>query len=94
MFPPSTSLSRNVSRAFSTRRSALAVQRRASLEASGSSLNEVDNVSRVERFDGAAIISEPDGFLPRVLRASKACAASSGVLDKMQIQRMSFAMHL
>jgi hypothetical protein len=76
IFPPSTSLSRNVFRAFSTSRSALAIHRRASLEASGSSLKEVDRERRTERLGGEAINSEPDGFLPRVLSASRACAAS------------------
>lgn len=76
MLPPSTSLSSSVCRACSTRRSALAMQRRASLEASGSSLNEIDSVRSVERFDGDAMDSEPEGFLPRVFTASSACAAS------------------
>ncbi len=52
------------------------MQRSASDDASGSSLNVVANDSSVDNVAGVARFSEPVGFLPNVFTAKRACAAS------------------
>jgi hypothetical protein len=52
------------------------MHRRASLDASGSSLNAMESARRVERLFDVPSISEPVGFFPRVFRARSAWAAS------------------
>lgn len=53
------------------------MHRKASQLASRSSLlSVVERERRIHRFDGVPRISEPVGFLPRVFRASRACAVS------------------
>jgi len=75
--PPLTSLEINVDRASSIKRSALAIERRASLEASGSSLNVVANPRRVSKLGALERYFEPAGSFPRIFTASRACAASA-----------------
>lgn len=77
--PPLTFLEINVDRASSIKRSALAIERRASPEASRSSLNVVANPRRVSKLGASARYFEPAGSFPRVFTANRACAASSRV---------------
>lgn len=72
MVPPSTPSWIKVDRASSTRSSAFAMHRRASLDASESSLNAVNNASSVDRFPGDDRYSELERFLPRFLTANNA----------------------
>ena len=74
--PPPTCLSMNVDRAWSNKSRVFAIHLSASDEASGSSLNVVANESSVANVVGVARFSEPVGFLPSVLTASRASAAS------------------
>lgn len=74
--PPPTSLLTQVIRASSLSRRAFATHLRASFDASGSLLKAVTNSMRAERFAEVAMTSEPAGFLPSVLIAKSACAAS------------------
>lgn len=76
MCPPLTGFSMNVVRARSIKRSALAIHRKASLDASGSSLKVAASESSVDKLAGEDKKSEPEGSFPRVLTAKRACAAS------------------
>ena len=75
MCPPLTAFSMNVVRARSIKRSALAIHRKASLDASGS-LKVAASESSVDKLAGEDKKSEPEGSFPRVLTAKRACAAS------------------
>jgi hypothetical protein len=77
--PPSTPFSKNVDLADSISKRALAIQRKASEVASGWSLNVEWKARRALRLSVAAITSDPEGSLPRVFTANKACAASARV---------------
>lgn len=76
--PPPTCLLLNVVRAWSTSSIALATQRMASLDASGSSLYARERARRAERFAAEAMTSDPAGYLPSDLTAWRAGAASGG----------------
>ena len=77
MSPPLTLLLMNVLRASSMRSNAFAIHRKASLEASGSSLNAVANPSNVDKLALDARYSDPAGSFPRVFTANKASRAST-----------------
>jgi len=74
--PPFTSLLMNVDRASSIKRRALAMQRNASLDASGSSLNVTVNPTRVFRLALVARKADPAGSFPRIFTANSAREAS------------------
>lgn len=76
MCPPLTGFSTSVVRARSIKRSALAIHRKASVDASGSSLKVVASESSVDKLAGEDKKSEPEGSFPRVLMAKRASAAS------------------
>jgi hypothetical protein len=74
--PPLTPWLTQVARASSTSRRALATHFKASFDACWSPVKAVTNVRRADRFADVAMTSEPLGFLPSVLTAKSACAAS------------------
>ena len=74
--PPLTLLLMNVLRASSIRSNAFAIHRKASLEASGSSLKAVAKPSNVKRLVLEARYSDPENSFPRIFTANKACPAS------------------
>ena len=76
--PPLTGDFRKVSLELSASKSALAIHRRASREASRSPLYDAESDRRDEKFSGNARNSEPEGSRPRDLMARKALAASEG----------------
>jgi len=76
--PPLTGDLRKVSLELSTSKSALAIHRRASREASRSPSYDVESDRRDKKFSGNARNSEPEGSRPRDLMARKALAASEG----------------
>lgn len=75
--PPLTPLPMNVLRASSIRSNAFAMHRKASLEASGSSLKPVAKPSKVERLLLDARYSDPEISFPRIFTANKASPAST-----------------
>lgn len=75
--PPLTPLPMNVLRASSIRSNAFAMHRKASLEASGSSLKPVAKPSKVERLLLDARYSDPENSFPRIFTANKASPAST-----------------
>lgn len=75
--PPLTLLPMNVLRASSMRSNAFATHRKASLEASGSSLKAVAKPSNVKRLVLDARYSDPENSFPRVFTANKASPAST-----------------
>ena len=75
--PPLTLLLMNVLRASSMRSNAFATHRKASLEASGSSLKAVAKPSNVNRLVIDARYSDPEKSFPRVFTANKASPAST-----------------
>lgn len=77
--PPSTPFSKNIDLAGSTSKRAFAMQRRASEAASGWSLKVEWKAKRVFKLSVSAITSDPEGSLPRVFTANRACAASARV---------------
>jgi hypothetical protein len=72
ILPPSTSFWIKFDRAFSTRSRAFAMHRKASFDATGSSLNAVNNARSMDKFVEDERYSDPDGFLPRLLTARSA----------------------
>lgn len=81
--PPFTGDFRKVSRELSMSRRALAIHRRASDEASESSLYNNDSDKRVEKISGKERNSEPEGSLPSDLTARRAFAASDYYLVRV-----------
>jgi len=77
MSPPLTLLLTNVVRASSMRSNAFATHRKASLQASGSSLKAFAKPSNVDRLVVDARYSDPEGSFPRVFTANKASPAST-----------------
>ena len=75
--PPLTLLLMNVLRASSIRSNAFATHRKASPEASGSSLKAVAKPSKVKRLVLDARYSDPEKSFPRVFTANKASPAST-----------------
>ena len=59
------------------RSNALAIHRKASLDASGSSLKAAAKPSNVDRLGLDARYSDPEGSFPRVFTANKASPAST-----------------
>ena len=74
--PPLTLLLMNVLRASSTRSNAFAIHRKASLEASGSSLKADAKPSNVKRLVLDARYLDPEKSFPRIFTANKAKPAS------------------
>ena len=77
MSPPLTLFMMNVVRASSMRSNVFATHRKASQEASGSSLKVFAKPSNVERLVFDARYLDPEGSFPRVFTANKASPAST-----------------
>jgi hypothetical protein len=75
--PPLTLFLMNVLRASSMRSNAFATHRKASLQASGSSLKAVAKPSNVNRLVLDARYADPEKSFPRVFTANKASPASA-----------------
>jgi hypothetical protein len=75
--PPLTLLLMNMLRASSMRSNAFATHRKASLEASGSSLKVAAKPSNVNRLVLDARYSDPEKSFPRVFTVNRASPAST-----------------